>query len=68
MTTFSKEVTDWYAALIGAKARARLNARGTAFAVQWPTGRCTVEDDKPLLRNAGFKVIECDCAGGEFLA
>jgi hypothetical protein len=68
MNRFSKEVTDWYAALIGAKARAKLNGRGYAFAVQWPTGRCTVEDDKPMLRQPGMRVIDCDCSGAEYLA
>lgn len=59
---------DWYETLIAAKARARLNGRGYAFAVQWPDGHCTVEDNKPSLRNQHMRVIECTCDGGEYLA
>jgi hypothetical protein len=59
---------NWYDALIGAKARARLNGRGYAFAVQWPDGHSTVEDNKPMLRNQQMRVIECDSTGGEYLA
>ena len=66
--SFSQEAEDWYAALIGAKARAKLNGRGYAFAVQWPTGLCTIEDNKPMLRQPGMKVIDCDCTGAECLA
>lgn len=62
------QYSDWYQALIEAKARARLNGRGYAFAIQWPLGHCTVEDNKPSLRSQNMRVIECDCAGGEYLA
>lgn len=68
--TMSKfqNISEWYDALIGAKARARLNNRKVAYAVQWPDGHCTVEDNKPMLRNHDMRVIECDCSGGEYLA
>jgi hypothetical protein len=59
---------EWYGALIGAKARARLNGLGYAFAVQWPDSHCTVEDRKPMLRSQDMRVIDCDCTGNEALA
>ena len=59
---------NWYDAVIATKARARLNGRGYAFAVQWPDGHCTVEDRKPSLRSRDMRVMECDCTGAEYLA
>ena len=61
-------IENWYDALIAAKARARLNNLGYAFAVRWPLGHCTVEDRKPSLRTREMKVIECLASGEEFLA
>lgn len=61
-------MNNWYDALIGAKARARLNGAGYAFAVQWPAGHCTVEDRKPSLRSQQMRVVECTCDGRENLA
>lgn len=58
----------WYDALIAAKARARLNGLGYAFAIQWPAGHCTAEDRKPSLRNQQMRVVECTCDGRENLA
>lgn len=60
--------SDFYDALIAAKARARLNGLGYAFAIQWPAGHCTAEDRKPSLRNQQMRVVECTCDGGEYLA
>ena len=59
---------DWYEAIISAKARARLNKRGVAYAIQWPDGHCTAEDNKPSLRNQQMRVLECDNTGAEHLA
>ena len=59
---------DWYETIIAAKARARLNKLGYAFAVQWPDGHCTVEDRKPSLRARDMRVLDCDCTGAESLA
>lgn len=59
---------DWYAALIAAKARSRLNGLGYAFAVQWPAGHCTAEDRKPSLRSPNMRVVECTSDGRENLA
>lgn len=62
------DMADWYETIIAAKARARLNSRGYAFAVQWPDGHCTVEDRKPSLRSQDMRVLDCDCTGAERLA
>ena len=61
-------MADWYEALIAAKARARLNGLGYAFAIQWPDGHCTNSDRKPSLRNQQMRVVECTRDGGEYLA
>ena len=58
----------WYEAIIAAKARARLNGQGYAFAVQWPDGHCTVEDRKPSLRSRDMRVMDCDNTGKEYPA
>lgn len=64
----SQNSNEWYDAVIGAKARARLNGLGYAFAVQWPLGHFTVEDRKPSLRSQNMRVLECTCDGRECLA
>ena len=61
-------MADWYETIIAAKARARLNDRGVAYAIQWPDGHCTTEDNKPSLRSRDMRVLECDHTGGENLA
>jgi hypothetical protein len=58
----------WADAIIAAKARARLNGRNVAYAVQWPLGHYTDEENKPSLRQPNMRVLECDCTGAEYLA
>lgn len=64
----SPSIATWPDAIIAAKARARLNKRGVAYAIQWPAGHFSAEDNKPSLRNQHMRVLECDCTGGEYLA
>jgi hypothetical protein len=64
----AEENPTWYDAIIAAKARARLNGRGVAYAIQWPPGHFSAEDNKPSLRSPDMRVLECDCTGGEHLA
>lgn len=59
---------EWYDTIIAAKARARLNNRGVAYAIQWPDGHYTVADQKPSLRSHEMRVLECDHTGAEYLA
>lgn len=60
--------TAWYDAIIAAKARARLNNRGVAYAIRWADGHCTIADQKPSLRSREMRVLECDSTGAEYLA
>lgn len=58
----------WEDTVMAAKTRARANERGYAYAVQWPDKHFTVEDNRPLLRNRDFRVLECDDMGTEYWA
>lgn len=53
------EAQTWMDTLCAAHRRSRANGLGYAFAVKWPTGICTVEDRKPLVRSRDMRVVEC---------
>ena len=46
-------------AIIAAHRQSRTVATGTAYAVQWPLGHCTVEYKKPSLRDSRMRVVLC---------
>lgn len=54
-------------AIIAAHRQSRQVSAGVAYAVQWPLGHCTVEFQKPSIRDNRMRVVCCE-DGRETLA